>query len=306
MSRDLAPAERTLTAWLRLSRAPHPSATQPTVPLPAHAERTLRRVRTIIVTALAALVAVIALLAFVASFDKISAYAVAEVAWPTRLRWIPPLLVDSFTFVGTLLVVWLSLSATPRRKATAYGWLLVATGTAASVIVNVEHAPPTLAGRIIAGSPPVALLLAIEALVLVLRYLLSDLTVSPAAPAHPSPHPSAPSAAWTQALRLPDSQADIADAPTLAVRALAAGGQDAAIVAQDAEDAPSAALRAQIEQLWRVRERDGGQRLIGTHLARELGTPARHVQAVLRDLRAQGAQHPQHEPPAPDEREGSS
>jgi hypothetical protein len=175
-----APA-RTLTAWLRLTRtpgAPGPVPRSPTAQLPDRADRTLRRVRTVIVTALAGLVAVIALLAFVASFDKISAYAVTQVAWPTMLRWIPPLLVDSFTFVGTLLVVWLSLSPEPRRKATTYGWLLVATGTAASVIVNVDHAPHTLAGRIIAGSPPVALLLAIEALVIVLRYLLSDLAIA--------------------------------------------------------------------------------------------------------------------------------
>jgi hypothetical protein len=80
------------------------------------------------------------------------------------------------------------------------------------------------------------------------------------------------------------------------------------MVVQDAEDGPSPALRARVEQLWRVRERDGGQRLVGTHLARELGTPARHVQAVLRDLRAQLVPPPQQQPPAPgeQEQEGSS
>jgi hypothetical protein len=145
--------ERTLTAWLRLTRASSAAGAPQQIvsaPLPERAERTLRRVRTVLVTALAGLVAVIALLAFVASFDKISAYAVTQVQWPQRLRWIPPLLVDSFTFVGTLLVVWLSLSPAPRRKATVYGWLLVVADTAASVIVNVDHAPATLAG----GSSP--------------------------------------------------------------------------------------------------------------------------------------------------------
>jgi len=219
-----------------------------------------------------------------------------KVAWSTRLRWIPPLLVDSFTFVGTLLVVWLSLSATPRRKATGYGWLLVATGTAASVIVNIEHAPPTLAGRIIAGSPPVALLLAIEAFVLVLRYLLSDLTTTDII-AQPHPHSDAPPSAWAEALRLPDNQTTASGAPTPPVRALQSDRRESASAEPEGEDAPSPVLRAQVEQLWRVRERDGGGRLVGTHLARELGTPVRHVQAVLRDLRR---------PPASGSREGST
>jgi hypothetical protein len=298
VSREVASDERTLTAWLRLSRAPHPHTTHSsahTTGLPAHAAHTLRLVRTILVTALAVLVAVIALLAFVASFDKISAYAVAEVAWPTRLRWIPPLLVDSFTVVGTLLVVWLSLSGAPRRKATGYGWLLVAAGTAASVIVNIEHAPDTLAGRIIAGSPPVALLLAIEALVLVLRYLLIDLAAGASATAqHRATHlvptqPDAPASLHAHTMRIPaevvPEETSNNDVPAPELRARPTHSTDERSAATAADGEPSAALRAHIEQIWRTRERDGGQRLVGAQLARELRTPARHVQAVLRDLR---------------------
>jgi hypothetical protein len=279
--------ERTLIAWLRqtrTSRAPSASARPADAPLPGRADRTLHRIRTVLVTALAGLVAVIALLAFVASFDKISAYAVTQVAWPSRLRWIPPMLVDSFTFVGTLLVVWLSLSPAPRRKATAYGWLLVTTGTAASVIVNVEHAPTTLAGRIIAGSPPVALLLAIEALVIVLRYLLSDLAATARTQ---TSRPVVPSV-YAPATRTADDRPGLG-ASSFKLHSLPAEQREPAnATAEDTPtsgDMPSRALRARVEAIWQAREQNGGQPLVGAELAREFGTPARHVQAVLRDLR---------------------
>jgi hypothetical protein len=145
----------------------------------------------------------------------------------------------------------------------------------------------------------VALLLAIEALVLVLRYLLSDLATS----APISAVPSAVSAAWAEPMRLPQSRASAPDAPAAELRALPAQDPASIDAVAEAEDGPSAGLRAQVEQLWRVRERDGDERLIGTHLARELGTPARHIQAVLRELRTQPAPD---QSVGPEDQEGSS
>jgi hypothetical protein len=300
-------SDRTLTAWLRLTRPAPPDPA-------AHGGQdggravvdwaVLRRVRGVVAWAMALLVLLIAGLAFVASFDKISTYAVTEVAWPTKLRWVPPLLVDSFTFVGTLLIVWLGLSGRPRRTALAYGWLLVGLGTMASVVVNLHHAPASLAGRIVAGSPPIALLLAVEALVVLLRYVLSDLTAGSVAPRLPSladPVPASPHlvpTAHADVMRLDHAPADARRAvapPELTEAALprpgdshdagasasahtqpertdahpVAGGRPAP--ASAGRDEVGAQLRERITSIWADRERDGGHRLIGAELAPRAG-----------------------------------
>jgi len=324
MTRTPAPAERTLTAWLRWT---HPSAPGTETALALAPGALLRTVRALVVASLVGLVVLIGLLAFVASFDAISQYAVRQVAWPTRLRWVPPLLVDSFTLAGTLLVVWISLSARAhqRRKAAAYGWLLVAVGTAASVIINLDHAPDTLAGRVVAGSPPVALLLAIEALVVVVRYLLSDLVDTAAAaadvdqhahattvdgrahastarldaPAQPALDARAVGAADVSAraaARAPDALAARTD-PAQGALALAAPRAPRTDARPDTRsdartDAPArggtvgtAQVRARVTAAWRAREVDGGEQLVAAELARELGAKPRRVQEALRELR---------------------
>jgi hypothetical protein len=114
------------------------------------------RLRAIVTT----LVAAIAALAFLVSFRAISQFAVATGAFPARLGWAAPLLVDSFTLAASIEVL---RSALAGQRA-VYPWCLVAGSTAASAALNVAHAPNHPAAQAIAGIPPVALLLALELL----------------------------------------------------------------------------------------------------------------------------------------------
>jgi hypothetical protein len=107
-----------------------------------------------------ALVAAIAALAFLVSFRAISQFAVTTGAFPTRLGWAAPLLVDSFTLAASIEVL---RSALAGQRA-AYPWCLVAGATLASAALNVAHAPEQPAAQAVAGIPPVALLLALELL----------------------------------------------------------------------------------------------------------------------------------------------
>jgi hypothetical protein len=107
-----------------------------------------------------ALVGAIAALAFLVSFRAISEFAVQTGAFPARLGWAAPLLVDSFTLAASIEVL---RSALAGQRA-VYPWCLVAGSTAASAALNVAHAPEHLAAQAIAGIPPVALLLALELL----------------------------------------------------------------------------------------------------------------------------------------------
>jgi hypothetical protein len=107
-----------------------------------------------------ALVAAIAALAFLVSFRAISQFAVTTGAFPTRLGWAAPLLVDSFTLAASIEVL---RSALAGQRA-AYPWCLVAGATLASAALNVAHAPEHPAAQAVAGIPLVALLLALELL----------------------------------------------------------------------------------------------------------------------------------------------
>jgi hypothetical protein len=107
-----------------------------------------------------ALVGAIAALAFLVSFRAISEFAVTTGAFPARLGWAAPLLVDSFTLAASIEVL---RSALAGQRA-AYPWCLVAGSTVASAALNVAHAPDHLAAQAVAGIPPVALLLALELL----------------------------------------------------------------------------------------------------------------------------------------------
>jgi hypothetical protein len=107
-----------------------------------------------------ALVGAIASLAFLVSFRAISEFAVTTGAFPARLGWAAPLLVDSFTLAASIEVL---RSALAGQRA-VYPWCLVAGATLASAALNVAHAPDHPAAQAVAGIPPVALLLALELL----------------------------------------------------------------------------------------------------------------------------------------------
>jgi hypothetical protein len=109
-------------------------------------------------TLTALLVAAIALIAFAVSFEAISAYAVAVGAFPHTLRWCAPLLVDTFTLAACLVI----LARSRDGVRAVYAWSLVVTASSVSVALNVAHAPPHTAARLVAALPPAALLAALE------------------------------------------------------------------------------------------------------------------------------------------------
>jgi hypothetical protein len=119
-------------------------------------------------TVIAGLVLSIAGLAFLVSFEAISDYATTLGAFPPRLGWTAPLLVDSFTLAASLEVLRSGLAG----QRPVYPWALVAGATAASAALNVAHAPDHPAAEAIAGIPPVALLLALELLMRGARHYL--------------------------------------------------------------------------------------------------------------------------------------
>ena len=82
-----------------------------------------------------------------------------------------------------LVVLWRSLTDGGMRRAfdAWYAWTLIGGATAASVAINVAHAPHRQAAQLVAALPPVALLLSVELLMLVARRCLADRS-APAAP----------------------------------------------------------------------------------------------------------------------------
>ncbi len=151
--------------------------------------RALGVVRGALVWAASALVFAVAALAFVVSFEAISSFAVQVGAFPSGLRYCAPLLVDSFTAAATLVILWLSLTGQPIATAwdAWYAWALVGAATCVSVAINVAHAPPTNAARLVAALPPISLLLAVELLMILARRTLARTSA-------PRPQPSAPDA----------------------------------------------------------------------------------------------------------------
>jgi hypothetical protein len=109
-------------------------------------------------TLTALLVAAIALIAFAVSFEAISAYAVQVGAFPRALRWCAPLLVDTFTLAACLVI----LARSRDGVGAVYAWSLVVVASTVSVALNVAHAPPHTAARLVAALPPAALLAALE------------------------------------------------------------------------------------------------------------------------------------------------
>jgi hypothetical protein len=219
--------------------------------------RALALVRAALVWAASALVFAVAVLAFVVSFEAISAFAVQVGAFPPSLRYCAPLLVDSFTAAATLVILWISL--TGHKIATAwYAWALIAAATCVSVAINVAHAPNTHAARLVAALPPVALLLAVELLMILARRWLAQSNTLQRQPGAPQPQPGAPPAPPS------DSQAHTAAAAT-----------------PTSADGVRAAVAALVTQ-----ERAGTRpRLTGTQVAALVGVKERRAQILLRELR---------------------
>jgi hypothetical protein len=117
-------------------------------------------------------------LAYLVSFEAIRAFAIQTAAFPARLAWTAPLLVDSFTTAATLVILWRYLRGEPSHAAW-YPWTLVAAATAVSVALNIGHAPHHLGARLFAALPPIALLGAVELLMSVARCGLHLTVASP-------------------------------------------------------------------------------------------------------------------------------
>jgi len=151
-------------------------------------------VRAALMWTTSALVFAVAVLAFVVSFEAISDFAVQVGAFPPSLRYCAPLLVDSFTAAATLVILWLSLTG-PRLTSAWdawYAWALIAAASCVSVAINVAHAPDTNAARLVAALPPIALLLAVELLMILARRCLMHMSAPEARPAALHAHPAAP------------------------------------------------------------------------------------------------------------------
>jgi hypothetical protein len=114
-------------------------------------------------------------------------------AFPPSLRYCAPLLVDSFTAAATLVILWISLPGEPIATAwdAWYAWALIAAATCVSVAINVAHAPDTDAARLVAAVPPIALLLAVELLMILARRCLAYTGAPQAQPAALDPHTAA-------------------------------------------------------------------------------------------------------------------
>jgi hypothetical protein len=124
------------------------------------------------------LVGAIAAIAFAVSFEAISQYAVQVGSFPRWLRYCAPLLVDAFTVAAGLVI----LARARDGVRAVYAWSLVAVASAVSVALNIAHAPPTLAARLVVALPSTALLAAVE---LVLSEARRSRTTPQSAPSEP-------------------------------------------------------------------------------------------------------------------------
>lgn len=210
-------------------------------------------------------------------------------AFPNSLRWCAPLLVDSFTAAGAITSLWLSLTVRGAAR-TADAWyarLLIAAGTAASLAINVAHAPAGWAPRLVAGIPPVALLLAVELLLSLARRTLDahvartlhDATL----PVH---HPHTQGGKWDMreaALRTIHRMTGATPLhAATGIRSLPAPNMQA-----PGAPPPSVAssVRARVDAAVVEREVHGDQRLVATDLAAELNANLGTVRNALRAAR---------------------
>jgi hypothetical protein len=103
---------------------------------------------------------VLAACAFTDSFAALAELARATGALPGARAVTLPLMLDGLTLAGTLFAV---TRFGPGQGSPTYGYGLIAIGSLASLAGNVAHAPATPGARIIAGAPPLILVLVFEA-----------------------------------------------------------------------------------------------------------------------------------------------
>jgi len=237
--------------------------------------------------ATAALVVGVAALAFTVSFEAIRAFAITSGAFPPRLGWCAPLLVDTFIAAATLVI----LSRSRTGLGAAYAWTLLGVATGCSVALNVAHAPHRLAARLVAALPPLAQLAAVE------------LGMSEARRALPSPstrtHRRANRASAQSSVLVGSVPPD---APPRNAPAVAAVTRGAA--------APERGARALVRALVE-RERQTGVRLTGVQVGSQVGLKPRRAQELLRDLRAEldalpGVERTARAPVTPADRQATS
>jgi Protein of unknown function (DUF2637) len=233
--------------------------------------RALAVVRAALMWAASALVFVVAVLAFVVSFEAISDFAVQVGAFPHSLRYCAPLLVDSFTAAATLVILWISL--TGEKLATAwdawYAWALIAAATCVSVAINVAHAPDTHAARLVAAVPPIALLLAVELLMILARRCLAHTPAPQRHAAAPQPQPAA------------------LDAHTAAL----------------ADGMGAEGVRAAVAELVAQEQAGTRPRVTGNQVAALVGVKERRAQVLLREFRT--GKEPSHRNGIPPTRGGN-
>src|SRR5215211_5510720 len=120
------------------------------------------------------------------SFEAIATYA-GQVGWGRHLRWCAPLLVDTFTLAACLVI----LARSRDGVRAVYAWSLVVVASSVSVALNVAHAPPHTAARLVAALPPAALLAALELVMSEARRLRARADHAQA-DAPPTPDPAQP------------------------------------------------------------------------------------------------------------------
>ena len=126
---------------------------------PAGAPVWVRRVTTASVLAVAAVAAV-------ASYEHMR--ALAELAGEGWRAWLLPISVDGLAVAASMTML---VRRRAGERAGVLSWVALLLGLGASLAANVAAADPTVAGRLVAAWPPLALLLAYE---LLLQQLAHD------------------------------------------------------------------------------------------------------------------------------------
>jgi hypothetical protein len=104
-------------------------------------------------------VVVVAVVAAVASYEHMR--ELAELSGEGWRSWLLPVSVDGLAVAASMTML---VRRRARRPAGGLAWTALLLGLGASLAANVAAADPTLAGRMVAARPPVALLLAYELL----------------------------------------------------------------------------------------------------------------------------------------------
>jgi len=128
-------------------------ATVVPVPIPWQQRPSVRAAYVVILLVLAGC-------AFLDSFVALAELARASGALPGHRAITLPLMLDGLTLAGTLFAV---TRFGPGQGSPAYGYVLIALGSLASLAGNIAHAPDTPGARVVAGAPPVILFLVFEA-----------------------------------------------------------------------------------------------------------------------------------------------